>query len=561
MGLIGLIKDAVGIKSGGMDDKVSGEISEWYTIGSTPIRAGAPAGDPIRYDPLFDRLQAEMSKLEIPSGQAVDWKGVAELGREILSQKSKDLLVAAYLCRALLETRGYAGLAVGLSCMQGMLAGFWDSLYPEAKRMRARLNAIGWLAENVGAAVARKAPSPDEGKWVGACAERIGLVEKDLSERLGGESPGLGDLRRAVDERMREVVVEAPPPLPKPPEPVSSPSRPPETEESSESGPVASPAPPILGTIESKEDAERVYEEAGMLLRDAARFSRDLDPELAWPYQAVRALIWAPIQGVSGSDEGETPIPAPPSHLADQAALLIENSEWKELLNLAEAEFQEAPFWLDLHYFSALALTRLGPTYAAAKESLLGEVRTFLRRLPALVDCRFSDGTPFASQETRAWIEREVTLSSGESTAVPGEKGAETNGSGIRDVRDRANLHLGRGEVKEAIGVYHGKISESATHRDRFVLRLDLARLCLQAGYPRMALSQAEVLDRDLLRFSLEEWEPPLSLEALRLYWEVLVRLKQDANDDGSEWNRQADVVRARICKLDPVSALELEGG
>ncbi|MDC4206323.1 MAG: type VI secretion system ImpA family N-terminal domain-containing protein [Candidatus Manganitrophus sp.] len=129
---------------------MSDEIAEWVGIGSTPIRSDAPSGDSAKYDPLFEKLQAEIGKLEALSGGPVQWKEVIGSGREILEKKSKDLLVASYVSVGLLEQRGYAGLLAGLSCMEGMVEAFWETLYPETKRMRARINALIWLSEKGG---------------------------------------------------------------------------------------------------------------------------------------------------------------------------------------------------------------------------------------------------------------------------------------------------------------------------------------------------------------------------------------------------------------------------
>ncbi|MBI3596685.1 MAG: type VI secretion system domain-containing protein, partial [Nitrospirae bacterium] len=206
---------------------------------------------------------------------------------------------------------------------------------------------------------------------------------------------------------------------------------------------------------------------------------------------------------------------------------------------------------------SALALTRLGPSFATAKEAVSAEVRTLLRRLPALLDCRFSDGTPFAAPDTRSWIEREVSLS-GDGSAPPASAAKESDR--LAEVREKADLLLRERKAKEAIALYHGKIAEAPASRDRFVLRLELARLSLQSGFPRLAFSQLDALDREMDRYALEEWDPPLALEVLRVFWSVLKRLREDVQDGGGEWDHRAEMVRVRICRLDPIMALELGG-
>ncbi|NKE72392.1 type VI secretion system protein TssA [Candidatus Manganitrophus noduliformans] len=525
---------------------MSDEIAEWVGIGSTPIRSDAPSGDSAKYDPLFEKLQAEIGKLEALSGGPVQWKEVVGSGREILEKKSKDLLVASYVSVGLLEQRGYAGLLAGLSCMEGMVEAFWETLYPETKRMRARINALIWLSEKGGVAVGRKKPVPGEGKEVRACSEKIDALEKYFGEKLANDSPGLGDLRRAVDQWAREVEsAEAATARTESPAPSASTS--PES-----AGPAIS-----SGKIESIEEAERAFGEAGDVIRRAADVVRGQQPTNPWPYQIMRALTWSRFDGLPAHTDWETRIPAPPSHLVESGRLLVEQRGWKDLVDQVEAQLPENPFWLDLQRLSALALSNLGSSYAGIKSAVLGEVRILLQRLPDLPRCRFADGTPFADDETQQWIEKEV-LSGGNGASNGAGEGSAADAR-IAETRAQANQLLGQGEAKGAVALFQERINGAASRRERFLLQLALAQLCLDAGHPKVALSQLDALQREIDRFSLEEWEPALSLEVLRASWRVLNRLSRDSDPGSPEWAVRAEAIYGRISRLDPVSALELD--
>lgn len=527
---------------------MSDEIAEWREIGSTPIRPDAPSGDPARYDPLFERIQAEIGKLESLSGGPVQWKEVIDLGRELLQKKSKDLLAAGYVSVGLLEQRGYAGLLAGLSCIEEMAESFWESLYPETKRMRARINALVWLSEKGGIAVGRKKPLPGEGKEVLACSEKIDLLEKYFSERLANDSPGLGDLRRAVGEWAREA------------ERAEAASKPPEPSIQSVSAPAESAGPAIIaGTIESLEEAERVFGEAGDLIRRSADLVRGREPANPWPYQIARALTWSRLDALPVHTDWETRVPAPPSHLLDSGRLLTEQQGWKELLDQAEAQLPEYPFWLDLQRRSATALSHLGSTYAGARQAVLGELRILLQRLPDLPRCRFADGTPFADDETQRWIETDVLPAGGENGSAGSAAGNDTGDGKIAEARAQARQLLGQGEAKGAIALFQERISGAASRRERFLLQLESARLCLDAGYPKVALSQLDALQAEIDRFSLEAWEPALSLEVLRTSWRLLNQLSRDSEPGSSDWAGRAEAIYGRICRLDPVAGMELD--
>lgn len=96
-----------------------------------------PAGEDLEYDPQFNELERAAQGKEGQSiGDSVieseppDWKLVQELAIELLG-KSKDLRLATYLTRALLNLHGIGGFADGLSLLRQMLEQHWDYVHPQ----------------------------------------------------------------------------------------------------------------------------------------------------------------------------------------------------------------------------------------------------------------------------------------------------------------------------------------------------------------------------------------------------------------------------------------------
>src|SRR5690606_39905929 len=82
---------------------------------------------------------------------------------------------------------------------------------------------------------------------------------------------------------------------------------------------------------------------------------------------------------------------------------LQEQGRHEALILELEKSFTNAPFWLDCHYQVCEALAVLEAEEAQrAVENL---VANFIARFPQLVQFAFADGVPFASDETRQWIE------------------------------------------------------------------------------------------------------------------------------------------------------------
>jgi len=106
-----------------------------------PIAGNNPAGKDLRADfspqSLHRRIRdartlardIEKQVLQGESGKP-DWKPVIELSREALIKHSKDLQIASWMTEALLRTDGFAGLNSGIRLMSGLVAKFWDVVYP-----------------------------------------------------------------------------------------------------------------------------------------------------------------------------------------------------------------------------------------------------------------------------------------------------------------------------------------------------------------------------------------------------------------------------------------------
>jgi type VI secretion system protein VasJ len=167
-------------------------------LGTAPIPGENPAGASARYEESFTRLEAEMSKLENPSGGEVDWKAAITDATAILREKSKDLLVGAYLARALLQQHGVEGLAAGLAILQGMTTAFWEGLQPN--RPRARRGALEWVSERAAAALDPSQLRPNDLAHVPAALASTEAMWSALADKFEGEDAGLASLRRRLKE-------------------------------------------------------------------------------------------------------------------------------------------------------------------------------------------------------------------------------------------------------------------------------------------------------------------------------------------------------------------------
>ncbi|MDH3494257.1 MAG: type VI secretion system ImpA family N-terminal domain-containing protein, partial [Acidobacteriota bacterium] len=135
----------------------------------TPISPEAPSGEYLRYEGIYDEISEERradEDLALGAWQTelkvANFKKVIELAAAALTQKTKDLQLAAWLSEAVVAEHGFAGLRDSLKIMSGLISNFWDSVYPEAEEgdEEGRANAIAWFDEKAGFLI-QKAPIID----------------------------------------------------------------------------------------------------------------------------------------------------------------------------------------------------------------------------------------------------------------------------------------------------------------------------------------------------------------------------------------------------------------
>lgn len=130
-----------------------------------PIAGDNPAGDNLRYDPLYDKVkEARREDDDLPAGElpvgprkTADHQLVIRLASEALATRTKDLQLAAWLTEALLRREGISGLTQGLALMRDLMVEFWDTVHPELEDGDAELRAapLDWIGSRLTLAVRR----------------------------------------------------------------------------------------------------------------------------------------------------------------------------------------------------------------------------------------------------------------------------------------------------------------------------------------------------------------------------------------------------------------------
>jgi len=513
-----------------------------------PMPGANPAGADISYDPDFESVKAEIDKLSSVDNTEPAWSRIDQLGTQLLAHKGKDLRVVAWLTVARAKTSSWRGFAESLLMFDGLARAFWDTMYPEARRARARLNAIAWMADMVHQAMQGQDVSLADADAVRTCDELVNELDRLLSEKLGDAYTGPGQLR----SMMREKVAAIPAP---PPEPVATPEgeagtatqveQPSAVATSGATGPVAPT---------SADGVEAAVVEYGRLVCESANVLRNADRASPWAFKLMRLGAWLPIKQQPPAQGVRTDVYAPDGYMRDELQNHVTSESWSDLCASAEGRVQSYPLWLDLHRYLALAMEKLGAEFAAARQVVGSETVRFVASMPDLLSFEFSDGTPFADPQTQAWLAEEAAkyrVGSKASAAINRED--EEIAARFAEAQQLSS----NGRVADGLSLGLALAERAPDARLRFRARLGVAKMAIDAAKHDLARGMLEQMLHDVERHGLETWEPAT---CATLYSQLLVATREVSRAKGEtpELTVRQQQLFDKLCRLDPAAAIRL---
>ncbi|WP_435020230.1 type VI secretion system protein TssA [Tundrisphaera sp. TA3] len=435
-----------------------------------PISDASPAGEDLAYAPEYDDLrEARRSEDDANQGdwkrkaKVANWDRVIALATDILTRRSKDLQVAAWLAEALAHRRGFAGLAEGFTLLKGLQDAFWETYYPQVEdgdlEMRygpflfinrnfpllirslpltddpdkARYSFLRWQESRAARRPAGDDDAPPDERLtaeefddavnktrrafyetlaadVGAALEAYREFDRSSDAHFGREAPGMTEVGRALEEveqlagRLLDAKREQEPsPDDEPAEDAPEPRADAETdpEPAAEAEPVARKPKPAARTASGPiADAD----DALRRILEAAAYLRKEAPGDPAGYLVGRAARMAELYrmaDLSGLHDAASPSSDDRRDLRRKAA----EGDHAALLEAAEAALArpEGMAWLDPHRHAVAALDALGDR-PGGSSAAKGWLRAILADFPGLADASLGDGTAAADAETRAWL-------------------------------------------------------------------------------------------------------------------------------------------------------------
>lgn len=553
-------------------------------IGRTPISQENAVGIDIRYESVFEILQTEVDKLYSPAMAGdVNWQKICELATEIIQNHSKDLTTAAYLGVALVKNHGIAGFEIGLTILMDMSDVYWNTLFPPLKKKKRRLGAIEWWCERGGTALALLPPESVPQSKIKALLDRLEKFNEAMSSKLASTIPlyhiveSLELLEQPEEQLLEKEELSVPEEkmtsVPRMEEKAQPKNPPPSTEKKGKTAPSplekktsvvipkkkisASPMP--LGEMVSLADAKRSFNQTVTQLKKIAEAFRANDISDPLSYAIVRFDAWVKVNELPPAKEGKTQIPSPGKQEVDLLKKLFELEKWVELINASENNLGRYIFWMDLNRYTAVALEKMGSSHADALETVRFTTSTFCCRLRGIESYAFSDGLPFASDDTLAWIETlgvSPAVGTGRVDSVVALLPSQTIGECGQDDRqqivERAKKLVSEKNLHAGMALLQGYFSSSVALKDRFLWQIEMAALLLASNQEQAAFPLIINIVETIEKFRLQQWDPEMSMRGLLIAWTGL-RKKKSCKE-------LADKIYGLMARIDPARVLLLEG-
>ncbi|CAX57949.1 conserved uncharacterized protein [Erwinia billingiae Eb661] len=495
-----------------------------------PLSDAQPMGDEPGYDDDFQRIREEVNKLS-----GIDTSLICQLAEKLLTTVSKDLRVVTFYIWARLHQDGEVGLAEGLELLAAILQRFGVQLHPQ--RERSRKSALEWLGSGRVLDSLSLYPEVDM-----AAMQRItgALLMADQAMQSFAEAhrPQLTGLCLALETRLAQSGG-------------ASSMVPQTSRDESLSTAVPSAAAPAMTAVTSGRD---LLDQAKML----AGYLRDRPGGWLAGHHLMKSIRWDTVTELPPLDaSGRTRLAPPkPDHRAQLKRLYLQQS-WMELLEQADSLYAQGVnhLWLDLQWYSWQALAKLDADSVRA-DILCRGVKGLLSRLPGLEALAFNDGTPFADEVTQNWIGQQVMDDPGDwgSDALTPESQSDEE---VLLLEPELLALADSDGIEAAFGWLQSRPGMTSV-RDRWLMRLLMARVAEQYARHELAFHLLGELDSGAQTLTLQHWSPGLLFEvrARRL---KLLRIKASRSEtDKTRIQPEMDLLLSGLISLDPVRAAVL---
>ena len=532
------VKPILGDEGTSITDNNIHRWQEWLE----PVSDDHPCGEDVAYTDDFEAIKIELAKLS-----GMDYRLILDASERLLKRESKDLRVATYYIFASLRDRGLAGFSDGLEILCGLLQKFDQSLWP--KKPVQKRNALNWLS----------------GERVLDTLKNVGLSDSTELKRTLSALMSLQHYFEGWEEAVRPSLF----PLLQYFEEssVRFASSPTSSNQNQEAvSPVEQAATPQIHQ-ESRGSSEsltvtKVNSSKALLdqVRINAAYLREQDDGYWSANKMIRAVRWGGLNGIPPHQNGQTRLKAPRADLLANLNRLVQEQQWRDLLDKVEAAFLEGAnhYWLDLQYYAWQGQQALGGLYFSHVDSSLFELKSFLTRCEGLTGLSFDNGIPFVSADTLKWLEQKVMSSTRKQMSSQAIQKAALEPSSQEENQEsywQQALLKTQEHGLDAAFAWLETLPEWQTGSGQVKKWVMMARLAVSAQKEEWAVKLLEQASKQMQVLTVKEWDRHFTFEVYALWYQLL---SENLDNKDIEAVGQLEFLRTELMQADVVRALEL---
>lgn len=184
-----------------------------------PISDDAPCGQDLRYEREFDQARElrREDDTSLPTGvwqssiKRAQWPELEKLTTSLLLERSKDLMLSAWLGEAWLHLEGLEGLPGSLALVAGLCERYPEHLHPQAEDgdQSWRVIPLEWLARRYTQVLLTRVPllDPRNGEFDGLCLDawrRLQVQQVQVNDSKGAKASA--EAARSEQKKITEQI-------------------------------------------------------------------------------------------------------------------------------------------------------------------------------------------------------------------------------------------------------------------------------------------------------------------------------------------------------------------
>ena len=295
-------------------------------------------------------------------------------------------------------------------------------------------------------------------------------------------------------------------------------------------------------------------------VRINAAYLREQDDGYWSANKMIRAVRWGGLNGIPPHQNGQTRLKAPRADLLANLNRLVQEQQWRDLLDKVEAAFLEGAnqYWLDLQYYAWQGQQALGGLYLSQVDSSLFELKSLLTRCEGLTGLSFDNGFPFVSADTLKWLEQKVMSSTRKQMSSQAIQKAALEPSSQEENQEsywQQALLKTQEHGLDAAFAWLETLPGWQAGSGQVKKWLMMARLAVSAQKADWALKLLEQASKQMQVLTVKEWDKHFTFEVYALWYQLL---SENLDNKDIEAVKQLEFLRTELMQVDVVRALEL---